>query len=84
MKSLSPANVAGIAASFCSGVVFRTAIKSVLVGAAPINLVVSFIGITALSLTVEDRVSRTVSKFVQQTVDEYKEASKKGSEQEEA
>lgn len=84
MKSLSPANVAGIAASFCSGVVFRTAIKSVLVGAAPINPVVSFIGITALSLTVEDRVSRTVSKFVHQTVDEYKEASKKVSEQEEA
>ena len=84
MKSLSPTNVAGIAASFCSGVVFRTAIKSVLVGAAPINPVVSFIGITALSLTVEDRVSRTVSKFVQQTVDEYKEASKKVSEQEEA
>lgn len=84
MKSLSPANVAGIAASFCSGVVFRTAIKFVLVGAAPINPVVSFIGITALSLTVEDRVSRTVSKFVQQTVDEYKEASKKVSEQEEA
>ena len=84
MKSLSPANVAGIAASFCSGVVFRTAIKSVLVGAAPINPVVSFIGITALSLTVEDRVSRTVSKFVQQTIDEYKEASKKVSEQEEA
>lgn len=84
MKSLSPANVAGIAASFCSGVVFRTAIKSVLVGAAPINPVASFIGITALSLTVEDRVSRTVSKFVQQTVDEYKEASKKVSEQEEA
>lgn len=84
MKSLSPANVAGIAVSFCSGVVFRTAIKSVLVGAAPINPVVSFIGITALSLTVEDRVSRTVSKLVQQTVDEYKEASKKVSEQEEA
>lgn len=84
MKSLSPANVAGIAASFCSGVVFRTAIKSVLVGAAPINPVVSFIGITALSLTVEDRVSRTVFKLVQQTVDEYKEASKKVSEQEEA
>lgn len=84
MKSPSPANVAGIVASFCSGVVFRTAIKSVLVGAAPINPVVSFIGITALSLTVEDRVSRTVSKFVQQTVDEYKEASQKVSEQEEA
>ena len=84
MKSLSPVNVAGIAASFCSGVVFRTAVKSVLVGAAPINPVVSFIGIAALSLAVEDRVSRTVSKLVQQTIDDYKEASKKVSEQEEA
>lgn len=84
MATFTPANIAGIAASFCSGVVFRTAIKSVLVGAAPINPVVSFIGITALSLTVEDRVSRTIAKAVQQTIDEYKEASQKVSEQEEA
>lgn len=84
MVTFTPASVAGIAASFCSGVVFRTAIKSVLVGAAPINPVVSFIGITALSLTVEDRVSRAIAKTVQQTIDEYKEASKKVSEQEEA
>ena len=84
MATFTPANIAGIAASFCSGVVFRTAIKSVLVGVAPINPVVSFIGITALSLTVEDRVSRTIAKAVQQTIDEYKEASQKVSEQEEA
>ncbi len=84
MTTFTPANVAGIAASFCAGVVFRTAINTVLVGAAPINPIVSFIGITALSLTVEDRVSRTTAKAVQQTIDEYKEASKKVSEQEEA
>lgn len=84
MATFTPANIAGIAASFCSGVVFRTAIKSVLVGVAPINPVVSFIGITALSLTVEDRVSRTIAKAVQQTIDDYKEASQKVSEQEEA
>lgn len=84
MATFTPASVAGIGASFCSGVVFRTAIKTVLISAAPINPVVSFIGITALSLAVEDRVSRTVSKLVQQTIDDYKEASKKVSEQEEA
>lgn len=84
MNTFSPASIAGIAASFCSGVVFRTALKSVLIGAAPINPIVSFIGINALSLVLENHVSRATSSSVQEMVDVYKKTSQKVSEQEEA
>lgn len=84
MNTFSPANVVGIAASFCSGVVFRTTLKSLLIGAAPINPIVSFIGINAISLVLENHVSRAASSSVQEMIDVYKKTSQKVSEQEEA
>lgn len=73
-QEFTPASIIGIAASFCSGVVVRTALRTVLAAAAPINPIVSFIGITALSLTVEDRVSKTVQLAAQETIDKIKES----------
>ena len=70
----TPASVTGIAASFCSGVVVRTVLRGVLVACAPINPIVSFVGVTALSLTVEDRVSKYVAKETQNLIDNCKEA----------
>ena len=41
---------------------------------APINPIVSFVGITALSLTVENGVSHYVTKETQNLIDKCKEA----------
>lgn len=70
----NPATVTGIAASICSGVVVRTALRGVLVACAPINPIVSFVGITALSMTVEDRVANYVAKETQNLIDYAKES----------
>lgn len=68
------ASVTGIAASFCSGVVVRTALRGLLAACAPINPIVSFVGITALSMTVEDRVANYTAKATQEVIDYAKES----------
>lgn len=73
-QEFTPATVTGIAASFCSGVVVRTALRGVLVACAPINPIISFVGITALSMTVEDRVANYVAKETQNLIDYAKES----------
>ena len=73
-QEFTPATVTGIAASFCSGVVVRTALRGILAAAAPINPIVSFIGITALSMTIEDRVANHVAKETQNLIDYAKES----------
>lgn len=73
-QEFTPATVTGIAASFCSGVVVRTALRGILAAAAPINPIVSFIGITALSMTVEDRVANYVAKTTQDVIDSVQES----------
>jgi hypothetical protein len=73
-QEFTPASVTGITASFCSGVVVRTILRSALMASAPINPIVSFVGITALSLTVENGVSRYVTKETQNLIDKCKEA----------
>nr|DAO92826.1 MAG TPA: hypothetical protein [Caudoviricetes sp.] len=73
-QEFTPAIVTGIAASFCSGVVVRTALRGILVSCAPINPIVSFVGITALSMTVEDRVAKYVAKSTQDVIDTVQES----------
>ena len=73
-QEFTPATVTGIAASFCSGVVVRTALRTILAATAPINPIVSFIGITALSMTIEDRVANHVAKETQNLIDYAKES----------
>lgn len=73
-QEFTAATVTGIAASFCSGVVVRTALRGVLVACAPINPIVSFVGITALSMTVEDRVAKYVAKSTQDIIDTVQES----------
>nr|DAX25817.1 MAG TPA: hypothetical protein [Caudoviricetes sp.] len=73
-QEFTPASVTGIAASFCSGVVVRTVLRGVLAACTPINPIVSFVGITALSLTVENGVSHYVAKETQNLIDQCKEA----------
>lgn len=70
----TPATVTGIAASFCSGVVVRTTLRGILAAVAPINPIVSFIGVTALSMTIEDRVANYVAKETQNIIDCAKES----------
>lgn len=70
----APATVTGIAASFCSGVVVRTALRTFLAATAPVNPIISFIGITALSMTVEDRVANHIAKETQNIIDCVKES----------
>lgn len=72
--SLNPATVTGIAASFCSGVVVRTTLRAILAASAPVNPIISFIGITALSMTVEDSVANYVAKETQNIIDYAKES----------
>lgn len=72
-QDFTPAYLTGLAASFCSGVVVRTTLRAVLAASTPINPIVSFIGVTALSLTVEDRVTRTIQGATQQFIDTFKE-----------
>jgi len=73
-QEFTAATVTGIAASFCSGVVVRTTLRGVLAACAPINPIVSFIGITALSMTVEDRVANYVAKTTQDVIDSVQES----------
>ena len=73
-QEFTAATVTGIAASFCSGVVVRTALRGVLAACAPINPVISFVGITALSMTVEDRVAKYVAKSTQDVIDSVQES----------
>lgn len=68
------ATVAGIAASFCTGVVIHRTLRGVLAACASINPVISFVGITALSITVEDRVANHVAKVTQETIDAVKDS----------
>lgn len=70
----NPATVTGIAASFCSGVVVRTTLRAILAASAPVNPIISVIGITALSMTVEDRVANYVAKETQNLIDYAKES----------
>ena len=73
-QEFTPATVTGIAASFCSGVVVRTTLRGVLAACAPINPVISFVGITALSITIEDRVANYVARVTQETIDAVKDS----------
>ena len=72
-QDFTPAYLTGLAASFCSGVVVRTTLRAVIAAAAPINPIISFIGVTALSLAVEDRVTRTIQGATQQCIDTVNE-----------
>lgn len=73
-QEFTAATVTGIAASFCSGVVFRTALRGILVACTPVNPIISFVGITALSMTVEDRVANYVAKATQDVIDSVQES----------
>lgn len=73
-REFTAATVTGIAASFCSGVVVRTALRGILVTCAPVNPIISFVGITALSMTVEDRVANYVAKTTQDVIDSVQES----------
>lgn len=73
-QEFTAATVTGIAASFCSGVVVRTALRGVLAACAPVNPIISFVGITALSMTVEDRVAKYVAKSTQDVIDTVQES----------
>lgn len=73
-QEFTAATVTGIAASFCSGVVVRTALRGILVASAPVNPIISFVGITALSMTVEDRVANYVAKATQDVIDSVQES----------
>lgn len=73
-QEFTAATVTGIAASFCSGVVVRTALRGILAGCVPVNPIISFVGITALSMTVEDRVAKYVAQSTQDVIDSVQES----------